>query len=92
MTDTFNIYTDSISGPKRYCGHGNFSTESNGKSIVITLVSAWNSSGGSFSCYLQSVEETDCKCGWKMPVRILLLLFFVCVSNRTIDTIVVRCF
>ncbi|NP_001155079.1 serine protease homolog 42 isoform 2 precursor [Nasonia vitripennis] len=69
--DTFNVYTDPVSGPRRYCGSGDFSRDSTGKEMIITLTSANNSRGGTFRCFFEAIEEEECRCGWKKPTKIV---------------------
>ena len=36
--------------------------------MIVTLTTASNTSGGTFRCFFQAIEEEECRCGWKKPV------------------------
>jgi len=69
--DSFNIFSDFQTSPRRYCGSGNFSMESNSKEMIVTLTTSKNTQGGRFHCYFEAIEEKECSCGWKKPTKIV---------------------
>ncbi|XP_058795937.1 venom serine protease 34-like isoform X2 [Phymastichus coffea] len=71
VLDSFNVFTNPSSGPRRFCGNGDFIKESDGKEMIVTLTSAVNSSGGTVRCSFEAIEDIKCRCGWTKPTKIV---------------------
>ncbi|CAL7934515.1 unnamed protein product [Xylocopa violacea] len=73
--DGLSIQTNSSNVQHRYCGDGTFNLESDSNSMVLTLTAPFWSRGGNFLCEARAIkrplDNTDCKCGWKNPSRIV---------------------